>query len=392
MGLTMSKTMEASALEASTRVEASTLEDSIRVEASTLEDGARVVPIQTLDAVEEGMLRRSMGRPADTETRWKSKKCKQGIVLTYIENCPAMFVNHQNSFFGSFMAAYNTHQDVLLAPDDVWLVVCLQFSKYVNKNAEVLRDKLVSHEGQKNLTVTTRSQVSESEWDEFFDLIRAAIKKSTKENVVDALQSDFSTTGLVESMVSTATIMDSFKQYFSYGRCIPLCGIRNVCFKGCLDDWQNLIAKTDRLVGYDVDGQWRRYIEGIRPILEGLLSTYQGNVDVDWWNRIMNMEQGRLGSGSTTYVSGWILRFFGLNDKCEVSDIEGDSIDVPVKIDNKLTGELKTVHMIGGFGGVHSVDVDGRKAFRPQTSMIVLHDPTSEKDLDLAKQHFGQHP
>lgn len=356
------------------------------------EGGMRVVKIQDLEAVDDDKVTRNTGhgRRADTESLWKRKKCQHDKcnVLAYMETAPASFNNHQNSFFGAFLAAYNTHQDLLLAPDDVWLLICLHFSKYVNDNAEALRRKLVSHEGKKNLTVTTWNEGSESQWEEFLSLIKIEIEKNTKGNVVEMLQSNFTTTSLVERMISTASIMDSFKQYFSYGRCIPLCGIRNACFLGSLEDWQSIVRRSDGLLQFDVDGKWKSYIRGLNPILQQLISTYQGEVDVAWWNKVMNMETGREGSGSTTKVSGWVLRFFGLEDKCDTDDISSYSIDVPVKIDNKMTGEKKTVHMVGGFGGVHAVDMQGRKAYRPQTSMIVLHDPTSEDDKQQALRHF----
>merc|ERR1712048_1325259 len=103
----------------------------------------------------------------------------------------------------------------------------------------------------------------------------------------------------------------------------------------------------------------------------------------------MNLEHGRLGSGNTTYYSGWILHLFGKYERCESSDIGGYSIDVPVKIDNRQTGVLKTVHIVGGFSGVHSADVDGRKAFRPQSSMIVYHDPTSKKGAETPRTNIS---
>jgi hypothetical protein len=301
-----------------------------------------------------------------------------------------MYPHHSNAFFSAFVNAYNDHQDITLAPGDVWLLVCLHFSKYVNDNAEKLRSQFVAHEGQKKLTVTTWNETSESEWEEFLMLMKAEVAKNTNGDIVDLLHNDFSTTGLVERMISTACIMDSFKKYFSYGRCIPCCGIRNACFLGTGNDWDALFAKTDKLKTYDVDGTWARYICGVQDILRNLIATYHGNVDVDWWNKVMNMEHGRLGSGSTTYYSGWILHFFGKYERCESGDIDSYSIDVPVKIDNKLTGEMKTVHLVGGFGGVCAMDVDGRKAFRPQTSMVVFHDPQSEDDKNAAKDHFGR--
>lgn len=193
-------------------------------------------------------------------------------------------------------------------------------------------------------------------------------------------------------MISTACIMDSFKQYFSYGRCICGCGIRNACFLGTAEDWDKLYAKIGTLRLYDIDGKWNRYISGVQDILSKMISTYRGEVDVHWWNQVMQFEYRTVGSGGqqVEYIDGWILHLFGIYGKCDSDDIRNDFIDVPVKIDNEFTMEQKTVHLVGGFGGVHAMSVDGRKAFRPQTSMIVYHDPTSQEDKDAAAQHFRQ--
>ena len=53
----------------------------------------------------------------------------------------------------SFLIPYNLHGDVLLVPDNIWLAISLFLSKYIYKNAEVLRHKFVKHEGQKELIV-----------------------------------------------------------------------------------------------------------------------------------------------------------------------------------------------------------------------------------------------
>merc|ERR1712203_158404 len=104
-----------------------------------------------------------------------------------------------------------------------------------------------------------------------------------KGNIVNVLQSDFSTTTLVEKMISTACVMDSFKKYFSYGRCICGCGIRNACFLGTAADWAKVLTKAEKLRTYDIDGIWNRYIDGVQEILDKMIATYQGEVDVHWW-------------------------------------------------------------------------------------------------------------
>jgi len=253
------------------------------------------------------------------------------------------------------------------------MVICLHFSKYVNDNAEKLRDMFVDHSDKKKLTVVTGNETDESEWGEFFHLMVGAIRKNTKNDIVDVLKADFTTTGEVETFLSVAAIMDSFKKYFSYGRCIPCCGIRNVHFMGDLGDWESLLDRTLKLEKYAVNEAWSNYLSNLKPILMKFIDTYNGKVDVDFWNQVMNLSHGRLGSGSTTLVSGWILHFFGIYGKVDTGDIKAYSIDVPVEIDNKLTGVKKMVNIVGGFGGVHK-DGDG---YRPQLSMIVFWDGKS---------------
>ena len=66
------------------------------------------------------------------------------------------------------------------------------------------------------------------------------IKKNTAEGVTAKFECDFSTTSRVERMLSTATIMNTYKKYFEFERIIPECGIRNVHLGGTLEDWQRL--------------------------------------------------------------------------------------------------------------------------------------------------------
>lgn len=317
----------------------------------------------------------------DTQKSWKSKQCNHWgkdecncNVLCYLENAEVNVRSHTNSFYGAFVNAYNNHEDIVLSPDDVWLVISLQFSKYINANSEKLRDQFVSHDGKKKLTVVTRNEVLESEWNEFFNLMVEAIKENTVDGIVDTLKCDFTTTGRVESLISIASIMDSFKSYFSYGRMIPCCGIKAVRFMGFEEDWSQLLEKTKQLAKYDVDGTWAKYIDHMIPILNQFLNTYNEKVDTEFWDKVMNIRYGSAGSGSTTNVSGWILHFFGLYSEVDSHDIKIASIDVPVKIDNKLTGQKKNVNIIGGFGGVNFTD----GAYRPQLSMIVFHDGNIE--------------
>jgi hypothetical protein len=319
----------------------------------------------------------------DIKQQWKRKLCEcrynkcSCSVLYYIENSVANCKSHTNSFYSAFASAYNNHEDLVLSPDDVWLQVCFHFSKFVNKYPEDMRDKIVDFADKKTLSVVTSTETEETDWKEFFDNILPLIQQNTKPNVVECLHCDFSTTTPIESIISIVSIMDSCKLYFDYERFIPMCGINNVHFMGTLDDWGKLYEKILHLKSFSEHEEWTSYIDGILPIISKFLDTYIGNVDVEWWNKIMNIRSGIYGSGKTTYISGWILKFFGLDGEIKSEEIPDYSFNVPVVIINKITNTQKLVSFMGGFSGVN--DTNG--AYRPQLSMLILSKATDVTPL-----------
>lgn len=116
------------------------------------------------------------------------------------------------------------------------------------------------------------------------------IKKNTTEGVTEKFESNFTTTGRVERILSTAIVMNTYKQYFDYDRFMTCCGIQNMHFGGTLEDWKSVFDKTNALAEYDVNGQLKKYISRVGVILEKFIDTYQGNVDVDFWNKVYHFK------------------------------------------------------------------------------------------------------
>lgn len=211
-----------------------------------------------------------------------------------------------HSFFNAFFEPYNNHGDVFLVPDDVWLMISLFLSKYIDKHAEKLRHQFVKHEGQKQLTIyeyassVEESLKMEKEWDFFFKEIIKKIEENTLPGTVDALSCNFTTTDEVYKLISTSIIMSSFKKYFTYGRCICMCGLNNIYFAGTREDWVKLQAKLKFLDKFDVDGELKKYVEKVGVILGKFLDTFDEKPDLGWWNTIMTSEKRRIGSGGDT--------------------------------------------------------------------------------------------
>lgn len=304
-------------------------------------------------------------------------------VLNFTEN---VAVNRHrgsaNAVFDAFLSAYNNHGGVTLVPDDLWCMIISQFSEIVAKDPEALREKFVNHQGKKKLTVSTPMGETDEKWDTFFLLMIEEIRKNTKPGVTDDLMSDFTTTKLPERLLSVIKCMDVTKHFFEFGRCIPCCGITHVDFKGTLQDWKLLIAKLRALVKYDdAKGSVAKYIEVVTPILQKFVDTYQGNVDVEWWTRVMNFSRGQVGSGSTTYVSGWIIDLItGRKGSVDVGDIKAvpmANVDVNVQDETKLV--CYQAHVVGGLNGVH-YDAQAN-SYRPASSFIVWYDQDQVESL-----------
>lgn len=58
-----------------------------------------------------------------------------------------------NGFVYTCIQAYNSHQNLVIRPDDIWMAILTQFSMYVNRHAEEMRSYFVAHEGKKELEV-----------------------------------------------------------------------------------------------------------------------------------------------------------------------------------------------------------------------------------------------
>ena len=111
-------------------------------------------------------------------------------IYSEYSNGQAINIYMPNYFIGTYLHAYNNHQDCIFNVNDIWAVISSMFSKYVNDNHEILRNKFVNHEGKKDLTIIEyannieESLIMEKKWDYFFEQIFNKIKENTNNNIV----------------------------------------------------------------------------------------------------------------------------------------------------------------------------------------------------------------
>ena len=126
-----------------------------------------------------------------------------------------------NPFFSMACLAYAHHRPIILTPDAMWILIWHGFSQYVNHDPDKFRDYLVSHQGKETLLIrTTLGTTSEQKVEKFASLIG----KETNGDLAEVMTCNFSTTGMVERMVSQIVLMDAVKPYFDYLEFLAGCG------------------------------------------------------------------------------------------------------------------------------------------------------------------------
>ncbi len=82
------------------------------------------------------------------------------------------------------------------------------------------------------------------------------------------------------------------------------CGIPRVTLEGERSDWVDLRSRIDKLETFGEEP--RKWARLLRPIFNRFVSAFDGDHDVDFWNKVS--VHYSLGSG-TRFLSGWITAF-----------------------------------------------------------------------------------
>lgn len=308
-----------------------------------------------------------------------------------------------NPFFSMVCLAYAHHRPIVLTPDAMWILICHGFSQYVNHDRDKFRDYLVSHQGKETLLIrTTPGTTSEQKVEKFASLIG----KETKGDLAEVMTCNFSTTGMVERMVSQIVMMDAVKPYFDYLEFLMGCGIPSVTLEGTPDDWKLLREKTRKLGEFGVS-EWTDRLD---PILEQFVAASQGNPDAEfWWNMAIKgrprnfhlLEVGGCGlpAGEPTKFDGWFLEFipFDANwSRPQKIAYNHDLIplmtSVPViQYVDDGTGNCLGINALELRAGIVGLSQDNEtKALRPEVGWLVRNDSSIEFDEEDVRGKVAQ--
>lgn len=296
-----------------------------------------------------------------------------------------------NGLVSAICNAYNTHHELVLRPDDVWQAINTQFSFYVNKNAEELRDIFVDFQGKKQLVITAAGTLFTAD---FGSMAKRMVDEQIVNNIKDPsiaawLLPCFSTTMPNDRIAGSVTVMSTLQAYFEYKFCL-MCGIPRVTLLGTVDDWKRLRAKADRLPEFDLGyGHMKAWHGMLSHVLDQFVRAAKGNPDIGFWDRVCSHHGG--GSGPS-FLSGWVTVFCVFTEKGEwqgqrggrsqgfrvgglqwpqidTEDLPNGVVSVPVLVDDNGV-EYETQMLAGQFG--FSALKDGT-AIQPRTDWCIAY-------------------
>jgi len=215
------------------------------------------------------------------------------------------YIMHTPIFGHGFLEAahhaYNNHLPLVISPDDLWITIIFGLNHYMKYRSEDLRSAFVDFDGKKQLIVETLEDMIEGgSWEDVLNMFEVKLSAAIKQ---DWLVPNFTTTTPYLRTIAQIGMLGVVSDFFSCG-IQTMCGIPSVTMKGTLEDWnllKNLIIKLGELGG-DLNN-WSRIL---LPIIDKLIESYSGTVDVHWWNRIIH----QIGESGHQTITGWITAFF----------------------------------------------------------------------------------
>lgn len=231
--------------------------------------------------------------------------------FSYLDDTHTSIIPYGNGFVDGIIRAFQQDLHLVLRPDDVWLAILTQFSFYVNGASDELRQKFVSHEGKKTISVdVTPLKFHDIDIGKLSVLFTESLKSEVKngEEVVSWLLPRFSTTTDTDGAVAAMVLMSSMKSYFEY-LMLCGCGFPSVTLQGSREDWVNIRKRLCRFAEYGSDAaEWSVYLEKILDYMLLSFDEPESPAVKEFWMNVRHAA-GEDGSLDRCTMSGWITAF-----------------------------------------------------------------------------------
>ncbi|CAL8133331.1 unnamed protein product [Orchesella dallaii] len=271
---------------------------------------------------------------------------------------PSRTFASSSGFVKTVLEAYSQHHNLVIRPDDIWAAIMIQFSFYVNKNAEKLRSKFVDFEGKRELSVEiSGGSIYTVPYSLFVKLMTREIDRNLVDpEVKEWIMPNFTTTTQNDYVSVGVVLMATMKHYFDY-EFRMLCGIPNITLDGTVEDWKNILGRLEKLKEYELEN-WH---DMLYPIISKFVDAKEGRVDGWFWEGIVSRRNDGP-CGSPDLITGWITAFCVFDKKgnwqeSSETDDETDMIGRMAKFWHSITSKWPEIEIDKIPGGVVEVDV-----------------------------------
>ncbi|KAJ9059118.1 hypothetical protein DSO57_1005917 [Entomophthora muscae] len=252
---------------------------------------------------QEMTLREKLGRYQAFEAVQVEAVSSNGLINS--DRLPEELI--MNGLLEAVHLAYSQHHGLTLSPKKMFITILQGVAIHINQDPEKHRAALgIKHDGKVQLDIRYDNMTlgsAENNWPLVFNTFKMMLGGFLPEDIFSQLEKPFTTSTDLSVVVTSITIMDSFKAYFEY-ILSTLCGIPEVTLQGTPEDWIDLKNRTQnllqRLEGLD---KWEATLV---PVLDQFISASQGKPDVEFWKSIYKLR----GISGFPDVSGWINAFF----------------------------------------------------------------------------------
>ena len=237
-----------------------------------------------------------------------------------------------------YLYAYFDHCPIRLSPNIIWQLIANYFARYVDKNAEKLREKFVNFKGKKDLICVRMGNIEDVEIykDDLIEEFCHQISEHVGKELIDNLTPNFSTSTKKTIISGKVSIMSTFKKYFNYEVNMLICGIPYIILEGNLNDWEKILEKLKFLKKYDFSS------ESIENDLAEIINTKKGKINLNFWRNIMMKTRG-----TTTemigcmpeeveedFIKGWFLHFYGWEsiEKDKINTLMKEVVAAPLNV------------------------------------------------------------
>ena len=265
------------------------------------------------------------------------------------------------SAFNTFITAYAKHYPITLSPDIVWLLILQSFSRFVDYNAEELRQDFVKFEGKKKIPIichiTSPKKAKREQWEQVISQFCDKIANHVGKDLVNNITPNFTTTTQTSLTACQVSIMATFKNYFVYDAIGAKCGIPYVILEGSLEDWQKVKEKCHVLAEYQLP-----WADKLDSIIDEFIHAKEGKINKEFWKTMVRRKDGT-GFYDPDFYSGWFTYFFPYDEKGKyfygkiransktATEVLTCPLALNVSLDGVTISETYDLNLLSGFVG-----------------------------------------